>query len=79
MKRHFSRVWFPPIIPKEVEHESEEISDIITNEEIAKRRDFRDVTNIHYLTHFDAKDFDDALSFRILDNGNYEVGVHIAM
>jgi ribonuclease R len=68
---------FPLSFPAEVEHESEEISDVITKEEIARRRDFRDVTTFT-IDPFDAKDFDDALSFKILENGNYEVGVHIA-
>ncbi|WP_426667251.1 ribonuclease R [Mucilaginibacter sp. McL0603] len=68
---------FPLSFPKEVEYESEEISDIITMEEIARRRDFRDVLTFT-IDPFDAKDFDDALSFKYLPNGNYEVGVHIA-
>lgn len=68
---------FPLSFPAEVEHESEEISDIITQEEIARRGDFRNITTFT-IDPFDAKDFDDALSFRILENGNYEVGVHIA-
>ncbi|MEP6613355.1 MAG: ribonuclease R [Mucilaginibacter sp.] len=68
---------FPLAFPAEVEHDSEEISDVITQEEIAKRRDFRDVTTFT-IDPFDAKDFDDALSYRVLENGNYEVGVHIA-
>jgi ribonuclease R len=68
---------FPLSFPAEVEHEAEEISDIISNEEIARRRDFREVTTFT-IDPFDAKDFDDALSFKKLDNGNYEVGVHIA-
>ncbi|HEY8927922.1 MAG TPA: ribonuclease R [Mucilaginibacter sp.] len=68
---------FPLAFPKEVEHESEEISDVISEAEIARRRDFRNITTFT-IDPFDAKDFDDALSFRILDNGNYEVGVHIA-
>jgi len=68
---------FPLSFPGEVEHESEEISDVITREEIARRRDFRNITTFT-IDPFDAKDFDDALSFRILENGNYEVGVHIA-
>jgi ribonuclease R len=68
---------FPLSFPAEVEHESEEISDVITKEEIARRRDFRDITTFT-IDPFDAKDFDDALSFKILENGNYEVGVHIA-
>jgi ribonuclease R len=68
---------FPLSFPAEVEHESEEIPDTITQQEIAKRRDFRD-TLTFTIDPFDAKDFDDALSFKQLDNGNYEVGVHIA-
>ncbi|HEY0245486.1 MAG TPA: ribonuclease R [Mucilaginibacter sp.] len=68
---------FPLSFPPEVEHDAEEISAIITPQEIAKRRDFRNVTTFT-IDPFDAKDFDDALSFKILDNGNYEVGVHIA-
>lgn len=68
---------FPLSFTAEVEHDAEEISDVITNEEIARRRDFRDATTFT-IDPFDAKDFDDALSFKKLDNGNYEVGVHIA-
>ena len=68
---------FPLSFPKEVEHDAEEISDVITAEEIGRRRDFRDVTTFT-IDPFDAKDFDDALSFKKLDNGNYEIGVHIA-
>lgn len=68
---------FPLSFPAEVEHDADEISDIITPQEIAKRRDFRHITTFT-IDPFDAKDFDDALSFKILDNGNYEVGVHIA-
>ncbi|MGN6394178.1 MAG: ribonuclease R [Mucilaginibacter sp.] len=68
---------FPLEFPAEVERESEEISDIISKEEISRRRDFRNITTFT-IDPFDAKDFDDALSFRVLENGNYEVGVHIA-
>jgi ribonuclease R len=68
---------FPLSFPAEVEHDAEAISDIISQEEIAKRRDFRNTTTFT-IDPFDAKDFDDALSFKILANGNYEVGVHIA-
>ena len=63
--------------PENVQRESEKISEGITREEIAKRRDFRDITTFT-IDPFDAKDFDDALSFRKLDNGHYEIGVHIA-
>jgi len=68
---------FPLSFPKEVEHEANEIPEIISEAEIAKRRDFRDVLTFT-IDPFDAKDFDDALSVRYLDNGHYEVGVHIA-
>ncbi|MBC7399185.1 MAG: ribonuclease R [Mucilaginibacter sp.] len=68
---------FPLSFPKEVEQDAEEISADITPQEIAKRRDFRDVVTFT-IDPFDAKDFDDAISFKILDNGNYEIGVHIA-
>lgn len=57
--------------------ESKQIDHGITKEEIKKRRDFRDVLTFT-IDPEDAKDFDDALSFKILDNGNYEIGVHIA-
>ncbi|MBV8390034.1 MAG: ribonuclease R [Mucilaginibacter sp.] len=68
---------FPLSFPKEVEQDAEEIPDIITAAEIAKRRDFREVLTFT-IDPFDAKDFDDALSFQYLPNGNYEVGIHIA-
>ncbi len=68
---------FPLSFPKEVEHEANAIPEVISESEIAKRRDFRDVLTFT-IDPFDAKDFDDALSFKYLDNGNYEVGVHIA-
>jgi ribonuclease R len=68
---------FPLSFPAEVEHDAEHISADITPAEIAKRRDFRN-TITFTIDPFDAKDFDDALSFKKLENGNYEVGVHIA-
>ncbi|NOT75083.1 MAG: ribonuclease R [Cyclobacteriaceae bacterium] len=63
--------------PENVLHESEKIQDKISNEEIKKRRDFRDVLTFT-IDPEDAKDFDDAISFKELDNGLIEVGVHIA-
>lgn len=60
-----------------VERESKKIDEGITKEELKKRRDFRDITTFT-IDPVDAKDFDDALSFRKLDNGHYEIGVHIA-
>jgi ribonuclease R len=67
----------PMEFPEVVLNESEEISDKITKEEIAKRRDMRDVTTFT-IDPEDAKDFDDAISFRKLDNGFFEIGIHIA-
>lgn len=63
--------------PESVEAEAQKIPDTISAEEIAKREDFRGVTTCT-IDPRDAKDFDDALSIRQLDNGNWEVGVHIA-
>ena len=63
--------------PENVEKAAELIEPGITEEEIAKREDFRDVLTIT-IDPKDAKDFDDALSLRKLDNGMWEVGVHIA-
>lgn len=63
--------------PKKVEKAAEAIPDLITKEEISKRKDFRDVTTFT-IDPADAKDFDDALSIKRLDDDKYEVGVHIA-
>jgi ribonuclease R len=63
--------------PEKVLHESEKIDDGITTEEIGKRKDFRQVLTFT-IDPEDAKDFDDAISFRLLENGHFEVGVHIA-
>lgn len=63
--------------PQTVEKAAEKISDQISKEEIAKREDFRGVTTFT-IDPKDAKDFDDALSARLLENGHWEVGVHIA-
>ena len=62
---------------KAVENAADSISDQITDKDRAGRRDFRNVLTFT-IDPADAKDYDDALSFRKLDNGNYEVGVHIA-
>ena len=61
----------------EVENAADEISDQITGKDIEERRDFRS-TLTFTIDPADAKDFDDALSFKKLDNGNYEIGIHIA-
>ena len=67
----------PSEFPIEVETFAQKIDTSITESEIAKRRDMRD-TLTFTIDPKDAKDFDDALSFKKLENGNYEIGVHIA-
>ena len=62
---------------KAVEDAADKISEKITAADLAERRDFRQ-TFTFTIDPADAKDFDDALSFRPLENGNFEVGVHIA-
>ena len=67
----------PYEFPKDVERAADLIAIKITEEEIAKRRDFREITTFT-IDPVDAKDFDDALSIQKLKNGNWEIGVHIA-
>jgi ribonuclease R len=67
----------PYSFTEEVEADAEKISSEITNRDISERRDFRKIPTFT-IDPADAKDFDDALSLRQLDNGNHEVGVHIA-
>ncbi len=68
---------FPIEFPDEVMEEAARIPDIIPEEEIKKRKDVRDILTIT-IDPVDAKDFDDAISFRVLKNDVYEIGVHIA-
>ncbi len=67
----------PAEFPIEVETFAQKIDTSIQESEIAKRRDMRQ-TLTFTIDPKDAKDFDDALSFKILENGNYEIGIHIA-
>ncbi|WMW77861.1 ribonuclease R [Flavobacterium sp. 20NA77.7] len=67
----------PYDFPIEVETYANKMDTSITEEEIKKRRDMRNILTFT-IDPKDAKDFDDALSFQILENGNYEIGVHIA-
>ena len=67
----------PYVYPKKVVAAAEKISSEITEEEIAKREDFRNVLTFT-CDPADAKDFDDALSIRKTESGLWEVGVHIA-
>jgi ribonuclease R len=63
--------------PEQVIIESEALPDRISREEIAKRRDLREVTTFT-IDPLTAKDFDDALSIQHLENGRVEIGIHIA-
>jgi ribonuclease R len=67
----------PAEFPIEVETYAQKIDTTIHDSEIAKRRDMRD-TLTFTIDPKDAKDFDDALSYKKLENGNYEIGIHIA-
>lgn len=67
----------PYKFPEEIEAEANAIPETITADEIARRRDMRDILTFT-IDPADAKDFDDAISVKYLDNGNYEIGVHIA-
>ncbi|MGO3182999.1 MAG: ribonuclease R [Aequorivita sp.] len=67
----------PYEFPKEVEDYANKIDTSIKASEIKKRRDMRDVLTFT-IDPKDAKDFDDALSFEKLENGNFEIGIHIA-
>lgn len=68
---------FPLTFPPDVEKECENLNLSIPDEEIQKRRDFRNVTTFT-IDPEDAKDFDDAISYEKLENGLHRVGVHIA-
>jgi ribonuclease R len=67
----------PTSFPKKVEEEAEAISETIPDEELSRRLDLREEVCLT-IDPEDAKDFDDAVSIRVLENGNYELGVHIA-
>ena len=67
----------PEHFPENVEIEAKKISNKISQDEISKRRDFRNITTFT-IDPADAKDFDDALSLKKLDNGHWEIGIHIA-
>jgi len=68
---------FPIFFPENVMEESERLPDIISSSEIGLRKDVRNILTFT-IDPVDAKDFDDAISIRLLKNGNWEIGVHIA-
>ncbi len=67
----------PYTFPQEVDQEAEKLSEIISEEEIKQRKDYRDILTFT-IDPFDAKDFDDALSFEKIDDTTFRIGVHIA-
>jgi len=77
MKEILIEAGFPLSFEEAVLKEANSLSDKITREEEKKRKDCRDILTFT-IDPVDAKDFDDALSIRNLDNGNYEIGIHIA-
>ena len=77
MNSILSEFGFPLDFPKRVEDDAQRIPDAIPQAEVSRRRDFRKVTTFT-IDPEDAKDFDDALSIRKMENGRWEIGVHIA-
>ncbi|MEO6718961.1 MAG: ribonuclease R [Ferruginibacter sp.] len=77
MKEILIEAGFPLSFDQAVLDEAMNLSETITREELKKRKDCRDILTFT-IDPADAKDFDDAISIRNLDNGNYEIGVHIA-
>jgi ribonuclease R len=76
MKMLLAEHHFPLEFDEVVLKEADKLEDRILREELRKRRDCRD-TLTFTIDPVDARDFDDALSIRNMDNGNYEIGVHI--
>lgn len=77
MREILTDTGFPIGFDDEVMKAANALSENITREEIKKRKDCRDILTFT-IDPIDAKDFDDAISIRNLDNGYYEIGVHIA-
>lgn len=77
MNSILSEFGFPYEFPKQVEKEANNIKEANYDEVVKDRRDFRDVLTFT-IDPVDAKDFDDALSYQKLENGNIEIGIHIA-
>ena len=77
MKEILAEAGFPLTFPKEVLAEANQIHEKIAAAEIKKRKDFRD-TLTFTIDPVDAKDFDDAISIKKLEDDLYEIGIHIA-
>ena len=77
MKEIIIQNGFPLKFPEKVLTQANSLDETIDAKELAKRRDYREVLTFT-IDPADAKDFDDALSIKKLDNNEYEIGVHIA-
>jgi ribonuclease R len=77
MKELLAQAGFPLFFPEEVQEEAERLPDVLDSKEINNRKDCREILTFT-IDPVDAKDFDDAISIRLLPNGLYEIGVHIA-
>ncbi|MFZ6023315.1 MAG: ribonuclease R [Bacteroidota bacterium] len=77
MKELLAQAGFPLFFSEDVLEEAERLPEILDREELKKRKDCREILTFT-IDPVDAKDFDDALSIRLLSNGIYEIGVHIA-
>lgn len=77
MQEILAEAGFPLSFPDEVMEEAERLPEVLSAAEIRKRKDVREILTFT-IDPVDAKDFDDAISIRPLNNGNYEIGVHIA-
>ena len=77
MKELLAENGFPLVFDDDVMEEALRLPDIISKDEVAKRKDMRDILTFT-IDPVDARDFDDAISFRKIKNDLYEIGVHIA-
>jgi ribonuclease R len=77
MKEILLQNGFPIFFPENVLEESQRLADLIPAAEIANRKDMRHILTMT-IDPVDAKDFDDAISIRTLENGQLEIGIHIA-
>jgi ribonuclease R len=77
MKEILAQAGFPLQFGDDVMEESARLPEVLDKEEIKNRRDCRDILTFT-IDPVDAKDFDDAISFRALGDDKYEIGVHIA-
>jgi ribonuclease R len=77
MQELLAQAGFPLSFPDDVEEAAARLPEILDSNEIAKRRDCRDLLTFT-IDPADAKDFDDAISIRLLGKDMYEIGVHIA-